>query len=177
MLIIGISSKQFLNFVFPVWSLLRKDYSQRSIHFIFHCQFFPALIFHDEVHRYFVVIQLLSHVWLFATPWTAARQASLSLAVSWNLLKFMSIELVMPSKHLVFCRPLCQNLGKHVCHNPGTMKTQHIERPCQRALAVGVVMVQPSGPPLFVGESPTPSASVTPNADNPHLYACTRAPC
>ena len=39
----------------------------------------------------------LSHVWLFATPWTAARQASLSITSSWSLLKLMSIELVMPS--------------------------------------------------------------------------------
>ena len=43
-----------------------------------------------------VVVQLLSHVWLFATPWTSAGQASLSLTISWSLLKFMFIELVMP---------------------------------------------------------------------------------
>ena len=43
-----------------------------------------------------VVVQSLSHVWLFATPWTSARQASLSLTISWSLLKFMFIELVMP---------------------------------------------------------------------------------
>ena len=41
-----------------------------------------------------------------ATPWTAARQASLSFTISWSLLKFMSIELVMASNHLVPCRPL-----------------------------------------------------------------------
>ena len=45
-----------------------------------------------------VVVQLLSHVHLSATPWTAARQASLS-TISRSLLKFMSIELLMPSKH------------------------------------------------------------------------------
>ena len=50
---------------------------------------------------YFVVVQLLSHVWLFATAWTAARQASLSFTIYRNLLKFMSIESVMPLKHLV----------------------------------------------------------------------------
>ena len=54
----------------------------------------------------FVVVQLLSCVWLFATPWTAARQASLSLAISQHLLKLMSIESVMPSSHLILCRPL-----------------------------------------------------------------------
>ena len=45
-------------------------------------------------------------VWLFATPWTAACQASLSITNSRSLLKFMSIELVMPSNHLILCRPL-----------------------------------------------------------------------
>ena len=51
-------------------------------------------------------VQSLSHVQLFATPWTAARQASLSITNSWNLLKLMSIELVMPSNHLILCCPL-----------------------------------------------------------------------
>ena len=46
-------------------------------------------------------VQLLSHVWLFVTPWTAACQTSLSLTNSWNLLKLMSIESVMPSNHLI----------------------------------------------------------------------------
>ena len=54
----------------------------------------------------FVVVQSLSCVWLFATPWTAACQASLSITISWNLLKLMSIELVMPSNHLILCCPL-----------------------------------------------------------------------
>ena len=54
----------------------------------------------------FVVVQLSGRVRLFATPWTAARQASLSFAISWSLLKLMSIESVMPSNHLIFCRPL-----------------------------------------------------------------------
>ena len=50
--------------------------------------------------------QSLSRVWLFATPWTAACQASLSITNSWSLLKLMSIELVMPSNHLILCCPL-----------------------------------------------------------------------
>ena len=54
----------------------------------------------------FISVQLLSCVWLFATPWTAARQASLSLTNSQSMLKFMSIELVMPSNHLILCCPL-----------------------------------------------------------------------
>ena len=53
----------------------------------------------------FSLVQSLSHVWLFATPWTAARQASLSITNSRSLPKLMSIELVMPSNHLILCRP------------------------------------------------------------------------
>jgi len=53
-----------------------------------------------------IVVQSLSHVWLFAAPWIAAHKASLSFAISWSLLKLMSIESVMPSNHLVLCRPL-----------------------------------------------------------------------
>ena len=56
--------------------------------------------------KYFSSVQLLSLVWLFATPWTAARQASLSITNSQSLLKPMSIESVMPSNHLILCRPL-----------------------------------------------------------------------
>ena len=51
-------------------------------------------------------VQLLSRVWLFATPWTAARQASLSITNSRSLLKLMSIESVMPSNYLTLCRRL-----------------------------------------------------------------------
>ena len=51
-------------------------------------------------------VQLLSRVRLFATPWTAAHQASLSITNSRSSLKLMSIESVMPSNHLVFCHPL-----------------------------------------------------------------------
>ena len=51
-------------------------------------------------------VQLLSHVQLFATPWTAVHQASLPLTNSWSLLRLMSIESVMPSNHLILCRPL-----------------------------------------------------------------------
>ena len=53
-----------------------------------------------------VVVQSLSHVRLFATPWTAACQASQSLTISQSLLKLMSIELVMSFNHLILCRPL-----------------------------------------------------------------------
>ena len=52
------------------------------------------------------VVQLLSHIQLFATPWTAAHQASLSFTIFWSLLKLMSIELVMWFNHLILCCPL-----------------------------------------------------------------------
>ena len=52
------------------------------------------------------VVQLLSRVRLFSTPWTAAHQASLSFTISWSLLKVMSIESVMPSNHLILYHPL-----------------------------------------------------------------------
>ena len=61
---------------------------------------------HIESGHQFSSVQSLSRVWLFATPWTAARQASLSITNSWSLPKLMSIELVMPSHHLIFCCPL-----------------------------------------------------------------------
>ena len=51
-------------------------------------------------------VQLLSHVHLFVTPWTAAHQAFLSLTISQSLLKLMSIESVIPSNHLILCHPL-----------------------------------------------------------------------
>ena len=52
------------------------------------------------------VVQLLSHVRLFVTLWTAAYHAPLSFTISWNFLKLMFIEPMMPSNHLILCRPL-----------------------------------------------------------------------
>ena len=52
------------------------------------------------------VVQLLSRVQLFVTPWTAAHQASPSFIISWSLLKLMSTDSVMPSNHLILCHPL-----------------------------------------------------------------------
>ena len=51
------------------------------------------------------VVEALSCVWLFAIPWTAGRQASLSFTISWSLLELMSIQLVMPSNHCILCCP------------------------------------------------------------------------
>ena len=54
----------------------------------------------------FSLVESFSRVWLFATPWTAACQASLSITNSWGLLRLLSIELLMPSSHLILCCPL-----------------------------------------------------------------------
>ena len=62
--------------------------------------------FSDRIRAKFNSVQLLSHVQLFATPWTTARQDSLSITNSQGLPKFMSIELVIPSNHLILCHPL-----------------------------------------------------------------------
>jgi len=54
----------------------------------------------------FFLLSSVTQLCLFVTPWTAARQPSLSITSSWNLLKLMSIELVMTSSHLILCHPL-----------------------------------------------------------------------
>ena len=60
----------------------------------------------ETFYHKFSSVQLLSHAQLFATPWTATRQASLSITNSQSLLKLMSIESVMSSNHLILCHPL-----------------------------------------------------------------------
>ena len=69
------------------------------------CFFAHILILSCSVY-FFVVVQLLSHIQFFATSWTAARQASVSFTISQSSLKLMSVESVMPSKHLIFCHPI-----------------------------------------------------------------------
>ena len=64
------------------------------------------MLAHLQILPSFVVVQSVSRIWFFATPWTAACQASLSITISQSLLKLMSIESVMPSNHLILCRPL-----------------------------------------------------------------------
>ena len=58
------------------------------------------------VYAEFSSVQLLSHLQLFVTPWTAAHQASLSFTISWSLLKLTSIESVIPSNHFILCHPV-----------------------------------------------------------------------
>ena len=64
------------------------------------------LLLYGQKQFWHLVVQSLSCVHFVATPWTAACQASLSSTVSWSLLKFMSIKLVMLSNHLLLCHPL-----------------------------------------------------------------------
>ena len=77
-------------------SILEKE----GLHFtqLFNCS--------SEETNQFSSFQSLSCVWLFATAWKAACQASLSITNSWSLLKLMSTESVMPSNHLILCHPL-----------------------------------------------------------------------
>ena len=72
---------------------------------LFYFYLIPTTILMYLAHQ-FSSVQSLSHVRLFTTPWTAARHISLSITNSWSLLKLMSIELVIPSNHLILCCPL-----------------------------------------------------------------------
>ena len=72
-------------------------------------------VIHTTDYHQFSSVQSLSHVQFFATPWTVARQASLSITNSWSSLKLMPTESVMPSSHLI-CFPLSPpalNLSQH----------------------------------------------------------------
>ena len=71
-----------------------------------HIRKVPCFSVIPSMSNYFSSIQSLSHVWLFVTSWIAARQASLSINNSRSSPKLMSIESVMPSSHLILCRPL-----------------------------------------------------------------------
>ena len=82
-----------------------------SIHGIFQARGLEwgAIAFSVTLHRpsiYFIVVLLLSRIWLFGTLWIAAQQASLSFTIFRSLLKLMFIESVMPCNHLFLCRPL-----------------------------------------------------------------------
>ena len=84
-----------------LWIVLNWDYRNPF-------QKFDLVKLKDLTKLYFIIssIQSLSHVRLFATPWTAACQASLFITNAWSLLKLMSIKLVMRSNHLILCPPL-----------------------------------------------------------------------
>ena len=79
----------------------------------------PWLAFHT------VVVKSLTHVQLFSTPWTAARQASLSFTISQSLLQLMSIESVMSSNHLILCDPFSsclQSFPASGCSNKSVLR-------------------------------------------------------
>ena len=69
------------------------------------CMLYRFFLYH-LIWVTFSSVQSLSCVWLFVTPWTSTCQASLSITNSWSLSKLISIELVMPSNHLILCHPL-----------------------------------------------------------------------
>ena len=78
-------------------------------HFQKNVKSFPKCV--QRIHslafkKHTLLLKLVSHVRFFATPWTAARQASLPFTISWSLLRLMSIESVMPSSHFILCRRL-----------------------------------------------------------------------
>ena len=97
----GVGCHLLLQGIFPTWEDTKPKYLM-----------FPALagrFLTARATREILaesVSSSLSHVLLFAAPWTAACQASLSITISQSLLKLMSIESVMPSNHLILCRPL-----------------------------------------------------------------------
>ena len=95
-----------LNLSAPLDNLSTNQYPLNNP-FSAHTRQSPFLLFVMRLPGWyqFSSVQWLSHVQLFATPWTAARQASLSITICQNLLKLMSIELVMPSNHLILFRP------------------------------------------------------------------------
>ena len=96
-MVLSMSSIPFMIFFFFLYRLLESVKIQ-LYNFLLH--YFDIVLFHSSS------VQSLGHVWLFATPWIAARQASLSITISRSLLKLTSIESVMPSSHLILCRPL-----------------------------------------------------------------------
>ena len=80
-----------------------------KFYFILDCSWFTMCRFRCTARWFsyiFSSVQSLSRVQLFVTPWTAARQASLSITSSWSLPKLMSIESMTPSNHLILCHPL-----------------------------------------------------------------------
>ena len=79
----------------------------------------------------FSSVQSLSHVQLFVTPWTAARQASLSITNPWSLLRLMSIETVMPSNHLISTVPFSSHLQSFLASGSFPM-SQFFTTGCQR---------------------------------------------
>ena len=100
----------------------------------------------------FCSVQSLSCVQLFVTPWTAACQVSLSITNSWNLLKLMSIESVMPSNYLILCRPLLL-LPSIFPSIRDFSKACHVCKSSKRslsALLIPMSLLTPSSPKVYL---------------------------
>ena len=100
---------QFLHFSpfqLSCWDALARDFSFLTAWFRLYWKLIMAGKAFRPMMNQFSSVQSLSHVRLFATPWTTSDQASLYITNSRSLLKLMSIELVMPSNRLILCRPL-----------------------------------------------------------------------
>ena len=98
---LGVNCKLFNRIIkYSTFNMLLEEWSWLIIYFN------DLFINKKDLFASVVVVQLLTHVRLFVTPWTATHQASLSFTVSLSLLKLMSIESVMPSNYLILCRPL-----------------------------------------------------------------------
>ena len=88
------------------WSSCHSIVHVKWFLYILSVSFMSCTFYHNKKEEYISSVQLLSHVQHFTTPWTAARQGSLSITDSRRLPKLMPIELVMPSSHLILCCPL-----------------------------------------------------------------------
>ena len=97
--------------VFIYLFYLSTHLSYLSTHLIYlslsvYLSYLSIYIVYLPIYLLIVVVQSLTRVWLFVTSWTATHQASLSFTICWSLLKLMSIESMMPFKHLILCCPL-----------------------------------------------------------------------
>ena len=97
-------------YLFHVYVTVEKCIFKFNVHFLKWVVCFFVVVVNILYIFQIVVVQSLSHVRLFATPWTAACQASLSFIISRSLLELMSIESVMPSNHLLLCHPLLSSI-------------------------------------------------------------------
>ena len=103
----------FISLVYIPKNGITGSYSSSVFNILRSCKLFSKVValFCHPIRSIFSSVQFssfqsLSHVQLFRTPWTAAHHASLSITNSWNLLKLMSIELMMPSNYLILCHLL-----------------------------------------------------------------------
>ena len=86
--------------------IIKMLYNNRKVFYVSNITIPQVYTYTKNLQHQFSSVESLNRVRLFVTPWTAARQASLSITNSRSLPKLMSIESVMPSNHLILCRPL-----------------------------------------------------------------------